>query len=100
MSNQDKGSCNKKLIGGLTVKNSRLRLEERGRLVELLRADDKEFSKFGQAYITTAYPYVVKAWHYHTLQDDNMVVLKKTAKIASQLLPLTYRVTGRVSTTE
>jgi len=72
---------NKKLIEGVTLKNLKVVLDERGRLMEILRADDPEFSKFGQVYITTAYPGVIKAWHGHKLQDDNMTVLKGTVKI-------------------
>jgi len=40
------------------------------------------FEKFGQVYITTCYPGVVKAWHYHQNQSDNMVVVKGMAKVA------------------
>ncbi len=74
-------NTSKKLIEGVTTRNLRLIPDERGRLMEILRADDKEFAKFGQVYVTTAYPGVVKAWHYHRLQDDNMTVLKGMAKI-------------------
>lgn len=55
--------------------------DERGRLMETLRCDDDLFIKFGQAYLTTAYPGVVKAWHYHKLQIDNFVVAKGMFKI-------------------
>ncbi len=72
---------NREMIKGVTVRDLKLIPDERGRLMEILRADDKEFSKFGQVYITTAYPGVVKAWHCHKLQDDNMTVLKGMAKI-------------------
>jgi dTDP-4-dehydrorhamnose 3,5-epimerase len=71
----------KQLIHGVTVKNLRLISDERGNLMEILRSDDKEFSKFGQVYVTTAYPGVVKAWHCHKLQDDNMTALKGMVKI-------------------
>jgi dTDP-4-dehydrorhamnose 3,5-epimerase len=71
----------KKIIDGVTVRNLRLIPDERGRLMEILRCDDQEFSKFGQVYMTTAYPGVVKAWHFHKLQDDNMTVIKGMAKI-------------------
>ena len=74
-------SQNKKLIEGVSVKKLKVIPDERGRLMEILRTDDKEFSEFGQVYVTTAYPGVVKAWHYHKLQDDNMTVLKGMAKI-------------------
>ncbi|UCG91914.1 MAG: dTDP-4-dehydrorhamnose 3,5-epimerase family protein [candidate division WOR-3 bacterium] len=69
------------MIDGVTVKQLRLIPDERGRLMELVRADDKDFTKFGQVYMTTAYPCVVKAWHYHKLQDDRMTVLKGMAKV-------------------
>ena len=72
---------NKKLIDGVTIKNLRLIPDERGRLMEILRSDDKEFSKFGQVYVTTAYPGVVKAWHCHKLQDDNMTAISGMVKI-------------------
>ncbi|MDH4212233.1 MAG: dTDP-4-dehydrorhamnose 3,5-epimerase family protein [candidate division WOR-3 bacterium] len=72
---------NEKLIQGVSIKNLKLIPDERGRLMEILRTDDKEFSKFGQVYVTTAYPGVVKAWHCHKLQDDNMTVLYGMAKI-------------------
>jgi dTDP-4-dehydrorhamnose 3,5-epimerase len=49
--------------------------------MEILRSDDKQFTKFGQVYVTTAYPGVVKAWHAHKLQDDNMTALSGMAKI-------------------
>lgn len=70
-----------KLIDGVTLKPLKVIPDERGRLMEILRADDEQFEKFGQVYMTTAYPGVVKAWHCHKLQDDNMTVLKETAKI-------------------
>ncbi len=39
--------------------------------MEILRCDDEMFEKFGQVYMTTAYPGIIKAWHYHKLQSDN-----------------------------
>ena len=49
--------------------------DDRGHLMEILRADDKIFERFGQAYVTTAKCGVVKAWHYHRLQADYWVCL-------------------------
>lgn len=59
------------MITGVEVKDLKVNYDERGHLMEVLRSDDKIFKKFGQAYITTALPGVVKAWHYHKLQDDH-----------------------------
>jgi len=69
------------MIKGVKVKKLKVMPDERGRLMEILRADDEVFEKFGQVYMTTAYPGVVKAWHYHKNQADNMAVVKGMMKI-------------------
>ncbi len=64
------------MINGVKVKKLNVVKDDRGRLMEILRADDDLFEKFGQVYMTTAYPGVVKAWHYHKLQTDNFTCIK------------------------
>ena len=53
------------MIYGVIIKKLKVIADERGRLMEILRADDNFFQNFGQVYTTTAYPGVVKGWHYH-----------------------------------
>jgi len=69
------------MISGVRVKQLRVLPDERGRVMEILRADDELFEKFGQVYMTTAYPGVVKAWHYHKQQTDNIAVVKGMVKL-------------------
>jgi dTDP-4-dehydrorhamnose 3,5-epimerase len=69
------------VIEGVAVKELNLIPDERGFLLEVLRSDDPLFQRFGQAYITAAYPGVVKAWHYHTKQTDHFCVVKGMAKV-------------------
>jgi len=69
------------MIEGVKVKKLRVIADERGRLMEILRKDDEMFQSFGQVYMTTAYPGVVKGWHYHKKQFDNMAVVKGMMKI-------------------
>jgi len=69
------------MIEGVRLKELKPVPDERGRVMEILRADDELFEKFGQVYMTTAYPGVVKAWHYHKLQTDNMTVIKGMMKV-------------------
>jgi dTDP-4-dehydrorhamnose 3,5-epimerase len=69
------------MIDGVKTKQLKVIPDERGRLMEMLRSDDELFIKFGQVYLTTAYPGVVKGWHYHRKQYDNMVVVKGMMKI-------------------
>ncbi len=69
------------LIDGVETKTLKVLPDERGRLMEVLRSDDAMFTKFGQLYVTTAYPGVVKGWHYHKKQVDHFVVVKGMMKI-------------------
>lgn len=70
------------MIEGVRIKTLRVIPDERGRLMEILRRDDEIFTKFGQIYITTAYPGVIKAWHYHKIQTDNLAAVVGMAKVA------------------
>jgi dTDP-4-dehydrorhamnose 3,5-epimerase len=66
------------------VKTKALKMipDERGFLLEILRADDPElFTKFGQVYISATYPGVVKAWHYHEKQVDHFVCIAGMVKL-------------------
>lgn len=70
-----------KLIDGVKTKQLHFIPDDRGKLMEILRCDDDIFERFGQVYITTAYPEVVKAWHSHKYQDDNIVCIKGMIKL-------------------
>jgi len=70
-----------KLIDGANFKKLTVHADERGRLMEILRKDDSLFKNFGQVYMTTAYPGVVKAWHYHRLQTDHFVCVSGMMKV-------------------
>jgi dTDP-4-dehydrorhamnose 3,5-epimerase len=69
------------MIHGVVTKKLKVIPDERGRLMEILRSDDELFSKFGQVYMTTAYPGVVKSWHYHKKQTDHFAVVKGMIKL-------------------
>ena len=70
------------MISGVKVRKLRLVPDDRGWLMELLRTDWEEFEQFGQAYVTTCYPGVVKAWHYHKGQTDHFTCVHGVAKLA------------------
>ncbi len=69
------------MIQGAIVTPLRVMADERGRLMEMYRSDDPNFIRFGQTYMTTAYPGVVKAWHYHKKQIDNFIVVHGMLKV-------------------
>ncbi len=70
------------MIEGVKIKKIKVIPDERGRLMEILRSDDELFERFGQVYITTALPGIVKAWHYHRKQTDHFVCVMGKAKVA------------------
>ena len=69
------------MIDGVMTKKLLVIPDERGRLMECLRSDDELFIKFGQLYMTTTYPGVVKGWHLHRVQWDNIVCVKGMIKL-------------------
>ena len=70
------------MIDGVKLKKLRVMPDERGRLTEILRKDDDLFLGFGQVYVTTTYPGVVKAWHLHRKQTDNIACVAGMIKVA------------------
>ena len=69
------------MIDGVMTKKLKVIPDERGRLMECLRSDDYLFVKFGQFYMTTTLPGVVKGWHLHDEQWDNIVCVKGMIKL-------------------
>jgi len=70
------------MIDGVKTKKLKVVPDERGFLMEIMRSDDDLFEKFGQVYLTTAYPDVVKAWHFHKKQTDNFTCIRGMMKVA------------------
>lgn len=70
------------MINGVKIKKLKIIKDERGKLMEILRCDDEIFKKFGQVYMTTAKPKIVKAWHYHKLQTDNFTCIFGRIRLA------------------
>ena len=69
------------MIQDVKIKRLKVICDERGRLMEMLRKDDELFKGFGQNYLTSAYPGVVKAWHFHRRQWDHFVVVAGMMKV-------------------
>ena len=69
------------MIDGVMTKKLKVVPDERGRLMECLRNDDELFIRFGQFYMTTTLPGVVKGWHLHETQFDNVVCVKGMIKL-------------------
>ena len=70
-----------KLIEGVKIKKLKVIPDERGRLMEILRCDDEVYQKFGQVYMTSVLPGVVKGWHYHKKQVDHFCCVSGMIKV-------------------
>lgn len=81
MAHDGKGSPRGR-IAGVETKPLKVIPDQRGRLMEILRCDDPLFEKFGQVYMTTGYPGVIKAWHFHRKQTDHWAVVRGMALVA------------------
>jgi dTDP-4-dehydrorhamnose 3,5-epimerase len=68
-------------IDGVRIKELKVIPDERGRLMEILRRDDEIFDKFGQVYMTTVKPGIIKAWHFHKIQTDNFCCVKGRIRV-------------------
>lgn len=58
------------MIDGVEINPLVKHCDDRGFLMEILRADDPIFEQFGQVYVSLNYPGVIRAWHWHEHQDD------------------------------
>jgi dTDP-4-dehydrorhamnose 3,5-epimerase len=70
------------MIEGVMVKELGVVSDEKGRVMEILRSDDDMFIKFGQVYMTTAFPGIVKGWHYHKIKTDNFSCIRGRIRLA------------------
>lgn len=53
------------MIDGVKINKKKQIIDERGKIMHMLRVDDKEFIKFGEIYFSYTYPGAIKAWHRH-----------------------------------
>jgi dTDP-4-dehydrorhamnose 3,5-epimerase len=62
------------VIDGVLISPLKQILDERGKIMHMLRSDDEHFEKFGEIYFSFVYPGVVKAWHLHKKMKLNYAV--------------------------
>ena len=56
-------------------------LDERGKIMHMLKATDPHFIQFGEIYFSCAWPGVVKGWHVHRSMTVNNAVIVGHAKL-------------------
>ncbi|MCL6089071.1 MAG: dTDP-4-dehydrorhamnose 3,5-epimerase family protein [Candidatus Marsarchaeota archaeon] len=69
------------MIEGVEVIPLRQIVDDRGKIMHMMRADSPYFEKFGEIYFSTVYPGVVKGWHIHKSMTLNYAVVHGTIKL-------------------
>ena len=55
----------KNYIEGVSITEKNVISDSRGKILHMLRNDDKNFVKFGEIYFSYVYANQIKAWHIH-----------------------------------
>lgn len=62
------------MIDGVRITPLQQVVDERGKVMLMLRATDPHFKQFGEIYFSCIYPGAIKAWHIHKLTTLNYAV--------------------------
>lgn len=68
------------MIEGVIVTPLSQILDERGKVMHMLREDSPVFSRFGEIYFSCTYPGAIKAWHLHKEMTLNYAVIHGAVK--------------------
>jgi dTDP-4-dehydrorhamnose 3,5-epimerase len=68
-------------IAGVLIQPLKLLPSARGRLMEVQSRDDAIYPGFGQVYVTSTRPGIVKAWYRHHRQTDQIAPITGIVKL-------------------
>ena len=74
---QDKPQMEKqniKISGVKIIKKDQI-VDDRGKIMHMMREDDENFKKFGEIYFSCVNPKAIKAWHLHKKMTLNYVAV-------------------------
>ena len=69
------------MIDGVIITKLKQIKDDRGRVMHMLRKDDKVFKNFGEIYFSTIYHNKIKAWHLHKESTLNYACVKGKVKL-------------------
>jgi dTDP-4-dehydrorhamnose 3,5-epimerase len=69
------------MIDGVKIIPLRQIVDERGKIMHMLKSTDEHFIDFGEIYFSCAWPGTVKAWHIHKSMTVNNAVIQGRAKL-------------------
>jgi dTDP-4-dehydrorhamnose 3,5-epimerase len=69
------------VIEGVKIVPLRQIVDERGKIMHMMKVTDPHFIRFGEIYFSCAWPGTVKAWHIHQSMTVNNAVIRGRAKL-------------------
>jgi dTDP-4-dehydrorhamnose 3,5-epimerase len=69
------------MIDGVIITHLKQILDERGKVMHMLREDSKGFKGFGEIYFSCVYPGAIKGWHMHKTMTLNYAVPAGNVKV-------------------
>jgi dTDP-4-dehydrorhamnose 3,5-epimerase len=69
------------MIHGVKIIPLRQIVDERGKIMHMMKATDPHFLGFGEIYFSCAWPGTIKAWHIHQSMTINNAVISGRAKL-------------------
>ena len=69
------------MIEGIIITPLKQIVDERGKIMHMLRKDSDVFKSFGEIYFSTVKPKFIKAWHKHKEATLNYVCVKGEVKL-------------------
>jgi dTDP-4-dehydrorhamnose 3,5-epimerase len=69
------------MIDGIRIIPKKQIIDERGKIMHMMRNDDENFNKFGEIYFSYSHPNTVKAWHLHKKMTLNYVCVVGKVKL-------------------
>ena len=69
------------MIDGVKIIKKKQIIDERGKIMHMMRNDDPNFTKFGEIYFSYSHPDTIKAWHLHKRMTLNYVCVVGKIKL-------------------
>lgn len=69
------------MIDGVKIVPLKQIVDERGKIMHMLKATDDHFIDFGEIYFSCSWPGAIKAWHIHKSMTINNAVISGSAKL-------------------
>lgn len=63
------------MISGVSIIPLKQIVDERGKIMHMLRSNDRHFQQFGEIYFSCIHPDAIKAWHLHSKMVLNYALL-------------------------